>query len=527
MHEYDNGGYYANISTDRWPHSTFTSAIFPNATPAQPLASHPSYVSLRLVSADNGIITNQSDAYLRNWTLIFSQGPSRDEKLAALQHFVALMEVYYTPTLATFGLATNILLVCLAAGGRMKALTMAPFIFTLALADIFFLTAQLILWIDKTQATEFQSAPGVCQGVKFLLFVGNFLSIWFVICIQVERYISMWHISRRPQPGSARRSTFIACSIGLLGLLLYSCVIWTSGHIRSLTESKVCTFLPKYYDVLRIFTKADTMIAVLMPYSMLPVLNLLVLIQVLIKAATVRRHTTPSGVSRTSARQESLGYVGSIRQQVQCTASFLAITSIVWVLAMPAQAMRMKDFFRFDPHRTMSPRDQVYIEICNFPHTLSFAIKFMLYLTFSALFRDAVLDCCRWCECTCGCKTESESAFDSRNHMSPIPSSINSPLPSPPPSPKQRESVSEVWYYNFLYDSVCDTQIKPLHTGSVFRGPIHVTNDYIMGPVLSVSVKCIFVWILYFVLWCLMKKKHMNRLSCIFTVKLRVLYTAK
>ena len=448
MHNYAHGGANTNISANAWSQSPVAAipSLFINTTQSESVELHRDLASMRLVAADGGIRTNRSDPYLRNWTLIFSQGPSRDEQLAALQHFVALMEIYYTPTLATFGLATNVLLVGLAARGRMTSLSMAPFILTLALADMSYLIALLILWIDKTQATDMQNVPGVCQGVKFLLFVGNFLSIWFVMCIQVERYISMWHISRRPQPESMRRSTFIACSVGLLGLLLYSCVVWTSGHVPAVGGTKVCTFLPKYYDVLRIFTKADTLIAVLMPYSMLPVLNLLVFIQVLIKAAAVRRHAPSTDGTRTRSNPESLGYVGRIRRQVQCTASFLVITSIVWLLAMPAQAMRMTDFFRFEPQRKMSPRDQVYLQICNFPHSLSFAIKFMLYLTFSALFRDAVLDCCRWCECSCGCKADMETAsFTGRGQMSPIQSSLNSPQSSPPASPTPKETVSEVW----------------------------------------------------------------------------------
>ncbi len=375
--------------------ATEASAILPNVRP-----------NLQLV-ADNGVYNNNL-TFSRNWTIIFSQGTGGHVMTAldAMQYFVEMMDWYFVPTMAVFGMLTNLMTFVLTRNSSMKWMTLTPFICSLAVADSGYLISAMITWLQRVHQVDFICYQGACQITMFVLFVSSFLSVWYVICIQVDRYISMWHIARRSVQVSNKRSKCLAASLGIFAVLLYSVLFYIIGvTTHPVTNTKMCTFLPKHYTILKIFTKAETLLSAVMPYSMLPVLNALILVQIIIKHLGLKRHSANASSSSLSENnEETTTYINRARSQIRTTTSFLIVSAVVWVLNIPTQSLRIRDFFKFEPNKPLSRRDYLFQQIYSYPYHASFCIKFMLYLVSSALFRDSMLECCRECTCICSCK---------------------------------------------------------------------------------------------------------------------------
>lgn len=363
--------------------------------------------SVALVSADNGIHANNV-TYTRNWSVIFrNPGGGQAGQMDGLQYFVDMMDWYYTPSITAFGVITNLLTLVIIHSSQMKWMSMTPFMAAMSASDSMYLLTSLLNWMYRIHGLNYICTPGVCQLSWYIVFVCSFLSIWYIICIQVDRYLSLWHISRRPLYVSNRRCKCLAALLAILTAMLYGIILWTSDVIHSRGQP-VCTVLPKYAEVLKVFTLVDTLLSAIMPYSMLPVLNILILVQIIIKCVALRRHASPD-----EDTDECLDFVDRARAQIRSTASFLLITSLIWLLNLASQATRISDFFKYELNKPVTRKEYLYQQIFSYPYMASYAVKFMLYLLFSSLFRDSVLECCKHCRCSsCCCCSPDEQHWD-------------------------------------------------------------------------------------------------------------------
>ena len=166
-----------------------------------------------------------------NWTLIFSSGSIRDVELQSLQQFFDIVALYFIPSVAFFGILTNVIFVIILLRTSTRSqLPCSPFLMHLAVIDITYLIAVVIQWSHDSLAANVLDLKGVCQMTNFVHCVATFLSVWLLVCLQGQSYIGMWHISRSHTSNANKKMKFVACSLTLLGLLLYSGLIWMVGN---------------------------------------------------------------------------------------------------------------------------------------------------------------------------------------------------------------------------------------------------------------------------------------------------------
>ena len=216
----------------------------------------------------------------------------------------------------------------------------------------------------------------------------------------------MWHPTKAHHKTSNRHSRCITSILGVLGVVIYSLMLWTSSVHKDITQNNkfVCTFIEKFMDIIRIFVKADTFVTAVMPYSMLPMVNIIICLQIVIKCCGLQKYTRPSVTSGVRSSR-TLNNIRKTRKQVWLTLSLLIVSSIVWFLNMLSQWHRIRHFFKFDTNDLdlMIPknRDHYLWHLGDHLYHLSFAVKLLLYLVFSGLFRTSVLECCRSYQCIC------------------------------------------------------------------------------------------------------------------------------
>ena len=354
------------------------------------------------VKAGRQNIQGNTSLLTRNWTDIFNR--RRDPELRALDDMVHALNLYFIPVIVAFGLLANFVAFVIFRVSELRRLPVAPYLSCLAVTDLSFMLSSLFIWMKTTHGSDAICTPGICQLMWYTLFLTNFLSIWFMVCLQVDRYITMWHPTRAPLRSDTKRARCVCTVVVLVAMLAYSVVLWTVGIQRQVNDSqqKMCTFMPKYYGVLKVFTKADTFISAVMPYSMLPVLNALILTQIGIRWVSLKRHDAESG--RTAS------FVRRLRSQIKLTASLLCITTAVWALSVTSQWVRIQDFFKEDPLRNITRRRKLQQQIYQYPHYAAGAMKLILYIIFSGTFRDGAAECC--CGCTCDCSASREDDDD-------------------------------------------------------------------------------------------------------------------
>ena len=228
----------------------------------------------------------------------------------------------------------------------------------------------------------------------------------YLLCLQIDRYITMWHPTKAHHKTSNRHARCITSILGVLGVVIYSLILWTSSVHKDIYRDDrfVCNFISKYTDIIRIFVKADAFVTAVMPYSMLPMVNIIICLQIVIKCCGLQKYkgpTLPPGVRST----RTMNNIRKTRKQVWLTFSLLIVSSLIWCLNILSQWLRIRHFFKFDSSDLdlMTPKHRGHYlwHLSDHLFHLSFAVKLLFYLIFSGIFRTSVVECCRSYQCMC------------------------------------------------------------------------------------------------------------------------------
>ncbi len=227
----------------------------------------------------------------------------------------------------------------------------------------------------------------------------------------------MWHPTKAQRRVSTKQACWISSLLSVVAALIYSLVLWTTGSYKEkATGNYVCNFLPKYLEVVKIFIKVDVFVAILMPYTMLPILNMLIFLQVYIKRNSLQKYKKPSK-SKGIRSKRIMGYVKITKKHIHITLSMLLISSLLWGLNALHQWIIVRDFFKFSSSESDLTSKRRYRNvslvtwiIAQHLYELSFAIKLLVYLIFSALFRSSVVECCRSYKCICAQSNANDDA---------------------------------------------------------------------------------------------------------------------
>ncbi|XP_043285868.1 thyrotropin-releasing hormone receptor [Venturia canescens] len=301
-------------------------------------------------------------------------------------------QLYYPPILVILGGLGNCLSVCVFFCTKMRRSSSSFYLAALAISDTGFLASLFVFWLNMVGLGVF-SRPGYCQFFIYLPTLCSFLSVWFVVAFTVERFIAVCYPLRRQSMCTVARAKSILISLTILGLVLCSPVLWFSrprpaGHKINIT---VCKLAEEWESWASVFNVADTILTFVLPFTVIVVLNSLIVKSVW-RLARVRRTMTTSTRSTKNEKASSSSSKSIPRStvsQTKITKMLLVVSSVFLCFNLPAYVMRVHAFIKGNEE---VPRATVIIQhVCNLLFDTNFGINFVLYCASGQNFRKAVV----------------------------------------------------------------------------------------------------------------------------------------
>jgi len=84
-------------------------------------------------------------------------------------------------------------------------------------------------------AWQIYHRPGWCQFFVYATYVASFLSVWYVVCFTVERYLMIRFPLKCKELCRPGRAKVVVFSLAAVSFILYNFAIWTSG-VRPLSD---------------------------------------------------------------------------------------------------------------------------------------------------------------------------------------------------------------------------------------------------------------------------------------------------
>ena len=112
------------------------------------------------------------------------------------QTTLKLLDLYATPCIIIVGIIGNTLSLLVFSLTYLRRLSSSLYLSTLSVADIGFLLALSIVWLDRVNCFLFRRDIW-CQAVVFTTKVCGFLAAWNVVTFTMERYITVYHPLRK------------------------------------------------------------------------------------------------------------------------------------------------------------------------------------------------------------------------------------------------------------------------------------------------------------------------------------------
>ncbi|XP_046552261.1 lysophosphatidic acid receptor 6-like [Haliotis rubra] len=330
------------------------------------------------ISTDNPNVTDNISYY---------DFPNSDN---VFQTVASMFIKYVTPTDVFVGLVANIVSILVFAGKDLRKLSSSVYVLSVLSADIGLLLTMSFQWLE-TLGYKFTHKPGICQLYVYFQYVFSFLSVWFMVCITVENYITICHPMRIRTLCTLTRARGVVISLLVAALVIYMFYIF-STHVATNAYSNVPTCQPKpsWGTFMKIFTLVDTVLTLLLPFLAM-MFMLVAIVCAIVTSLRKRRKRTTRENQRTS----------SSCPQVRVAKMLFALSLTYLLLNIPVHSVRLYaltvDILGCTQNSSMLLSFILLIfEQVSF---INFYVKFFLFFAFSANFRKGVFGGgCRRCQ---------------------------------------------------------------------------------------------------------------------------------
>ncbi|CAD6239853.1 GSCOCG00002391001-RA-CDS [Cotesia congregata] len=305
------------------------------------------------------------------------------------------IQMYYTPVLVSLGTLGNCLSIYVFFRTKMRRVSSSWYLSALVISDTGFLISLLVAWLNMVGIGLF-NRPGYCQFFIYLPTLCSFLSVWFVVSFTIERFVAVRYPLRRQSMCTVARAKTILMILTLVGLVLCSPVLWFSRprYTNKKLNTTVCLLAEEWADWARVFNVADTILTFVLPFTVIVVLNGLIVKSVW-RLAGVRRTLTTSttkkitsSLNKNKSSQQKCKHSPGVSQS-KVTNMLLVVSSFFLCFNLPAYVMRVRAFLEEDDD---PPRAIVITQhISNLLFDTNFGINFVLYCASGQNFRKAVV----------------------------------------------------------------------------------------------------------------------------------------
>ncbi|XP_060573190.1 C-C chemokine receptor type 3-like isoform X2 [Ruditapes philippinarum] len=254
-----------------------------------------------------------------------------DEISPSFYYFAKYTTIYLQPVIFTVGLLGNLMSFCVFLSKSMRKISSNLYLAALSGSSYGFNLVLLFQWLEMVKVPIFHM-QGFCQSIVYFSYVFSFLSVWLIVCITVENYIVTFHLSKAVVYCTVFRAKIVIGLLVLYSVLLYSGQFWTTGIVTFSDNYTVCTELPEYSQLNRIYSFWDTITTLVLPIIITTTLIVAILSQNLCNAKKIDRQNS-SIYRRLSKKQKSL---------VRITRVLLAISLTFVLLSGPSYINKLR-----------------------------------------------------------------------------------------------------------------------------------------------------------------------------------------
>jgi hypothetical protein len=295
-----------------------------------------------------------------------------------------ILHTYILPMIIFIGIIGNTVSIAVFAGGELRKLSSSVYVLAVLASDTAMLLTLLFVWLEVL-GHRFNHVQGLCQTLVYLGYVGGFLSVWFVVCITVENYITICHpmkIQFMCTPSRARIVTGLLTCFALVGYIISIIavdVVYINYHGRHVP---ICSPKESFQQVNTILTYVDSCLTMLLP---------LAIIIIMLQAITVAVIRSIRKKNMRSVKKDKTHRKPSNKSPQRRVAEMLFILSLIFVvLNGPYHVIRLRLLFISLAY----PADNVTVSysegliqlIFSFVYYTNFSYKFFLFLACSRNF---------------------------------------------------------------------------------------------------------------------------------------------
>ncbi|KAH3690657.1 hypothetical protein DPMN_193604 [Dreissena polymorpha] len=298
-----------------------------------------------------------------------------------------LLYEYVLPIIVLVGLVGNLTSIYLIlVDKQMRKVSSSVFLMSVLAADTGMLVSLLLVWIESL-GYPLNHLPTVCRINVYLTYVFGFLSIWYVVCITIETFITICHPTQIKQMCTLFRARSVSVMLLVTALVLYvvAPIITEVQSVPYSNATKQCQPIAKYGDIHQLVFYADLVLTLFVPFVLL--ITLLTFMTVAIVRSVKRKQKRT--IKNEDGNQSSIGQLPQVR-----VAKMLYILSVsVVFLNIPSHGFKLKSIISGITY--LSDAESLTHLVLLFVSYTSFSVKFFICAACSKNFRKLIdQHCC-------------------------------------------------------------------------------------------------------------------------------------
>ena len=308
---------------------------------------------------------------------------------------VTFLDNYFLLMIIIVGLIGNTLSFLVFVCTYLNRLSSSVYLAALALADAGFLFCLLVSWSNNI-GIHWYNTRGWCPLFVYLTYICSFLSVWYVVCFTIERYVAVCLPLRRQNMCTPRRAKIVVISLAVLGMVLYNFALWTSRVQNVYFGQPYCFPLRRFTRLINYANNIDTVLTLAVPSITIVIANVrIVYVIIMVQRSRCQserdeKSNDSSGVtSRFIPRSNCSSAQNS---QIRVTKMLITVSSIFLLLNMPSHLIRLYAFIMsiasesFKPSKLFALTQRLFLYV----YYMNFAINFFLYSICGRNFRCAM-----------------------------------------------------------------------------------------------------------------------------------------
>ncbi|XP_041361987.1 neuropeptides capa receptor-like [Gigantopelta aegis] len=305
-----------------------------------------------------------------------------------------ILHTYVLPSDIFIGLMANLISILVFTGKDLRNLSSSVYVLAVLIADSGSLITMVAVWLEVLKY-PINHMQGMCQFFVYLTYICSFLSVWYMVCITVENYITFCHPTRIKIMCTQSRARMVTIALAVGALCLYSVspfIVDVTSDPNYPNYSPTCRPKPSYIVFNDILTYIDSVLTLLVP-SVAILLMLTAIVVSIVSSLRKKKRRMVKDQPRAKNKADC--------PQVRVAKMLFALSSTYLILNLPSHVIRL--FFLLRPNDVTQPNitmeEGLMMLIFLYLSYLNSCVKFFLLFAFSANFRKRILGTCVFKRC--------------------------------------------------------------------------------------------------------------------------------